>query len=334
LYCREHIHRVHAKKWCRICWTEVENEDDGSHNGHCAGDRPRDFSKGISLAQQEQLRSRKGLSKMSAEQQWHHVFRIVLPEHEGPIPSSSCKFWFLKYCPHSILTLTDTAGSQHSISTRSVEQRCRDSSLLEKLRKANYQHCPCELSRLVHEHYRSHERGTTPVENDHGIATIDESLNEVDPENRVTHNLQSPSLGLPQQFIIDSLPYVPRLNAPSVGQAQSDSAIDMLTYASQDAGSTRFGTGHPDPPSSRPAQYLGGVFGYHPMQAQPGTFTATNSGPMSTHDLWGPPASLHSFNGNAHETAQRDFEQKYIDPQDEFWHGWDSEQWSGNVEQK
>lgn len=91
---REHIHRTHRKVFCVHCWRIFS--DDAAvavhHKTEPCKERDRtDFSGGISESQAKELKSRVGVSKLSETQHWERVFKIVFPNFEGRLPSSTCK---------------------------------------------------------------------------------------------------------------------------------------------------------------------------------------------------------------------------------------------------
>jgi hypothetical protein len=51
-----------------------------------------DFSQGITSEQEKDLKTRRTTRNAAQEDHWKVVFRIVFPEHQGDIPSSTCEF--------------------------------------------------------------------------------------------------------------------------------------------------------------------------------------------------------------------------------------------------
>lgn len=57
----------------------------------CEKTEREDFSQGITADQEKELKSRRTNRTTAQEDHWKVVFRIIFPEHEGDIPSSTCK---------------------------------------------------------------------------------------------------------------------------------------------------------------------------------------------------------------------------------------------------
>jgi hypothetical protein len=58
-----------------------------------------DFSQGITTEQERDLKSRRTKCTTVQEDHWKAIFLIVFPQHQGDIPSSTCKLirHFLQY---------------------------------------------------------------------------------------------------------------------------------------------------------------------------------------------------------------------------------------------
>jgi ankyrin repeat protein len=89
---KEHIHRKHVGQFCPDCWN-MFNDADAVHahlrTDSCEKKERVDYSEGICPVQADKLKSRKGVCKMTDEEHWKHVFRIVFPDYHSSIPPSS-----------------------------------------------------------------------------------------------------------------------------------------------------------------------------------------------------------------------------------------------------
>ncbi|KAF2627529.1 ankyrin [Macroventuria anomochaeta] len=89
---KEHIHRRHHKVFCVHCWKIFKDEAAVARhhkNDKCEEQDRTDYSGGICNSQASALKSRVGIQRISEEEHWEKVFRIVFPDFQDRMPSPS-----------------------------------------------------------------------------------------------------------------------------------------------------------------------------------------------------------------------------------------------------
>jgi hypothetical protein len=282
----------------------------------------RNYSKGIKSSQAEELKSRKGVSKMSQDEQWKHVWRIVFPDHDGAIPSSSCKKYSF-YMLWQMITLTDESPSESATST--VHKICEDPSFQELLGNTVGEELVPKVCRLLSHYAEKHrvthgdqEEEIDPAENSDQEVVTPAANNNVPIETATHINNMGPEHLTPIQGMHFSdaaanknsdpamslyydnyaphpmgvyFPPIPRLTPSSGRQPHSDSGFGThhsMDHSGPPQDQYRFGGNCQDPSKAQGHESSSGLFPFNFAPTNLRTYPASDPTLASPYasNLW------------------------------------------------